>query len=102
MNQFKPGDWIRHKLLRTVHKCVSINNGEFDNKISVIPSPSFDSEYMTEYILWTPKEGEWVVIADDITPDLWAVFKFNNHSRTKQILPLQFLGTLKDQHGNTH
>ncbi len=47
--------------------------------------------------LWQPKVGEWVVIADDIIPNLYAVFQFNNHSKDRQILPFAFLQTLKDQ-----
>ena len=97
MNSFKPGDWVRHIAFKSKHKCISINDGEFDDKVSVTNSPSFDNEFMIDYELWQPKVGEWVVIADDITPDLYAVFQFNNHSRDRQILPLAFLQTLKDQ-----
>ena len=57
--KFKVNDWVRHKRLRTTHRCTYVNGGEFDNKISTIPSLSFDSEYMCDYELWQPKEGEW-------------------------------------------
>ena len=97
MNSFKPGNWVRHIAFKSKHKCISINDGEFDDKVSVTNSPSFDNEFMIDYELWQPKVGEWVVIADDITPDLYAVFQFNNHSKDRQILPLAFLQTLKDQ-----
>ena len=79
MNSFKPGDWVH------------------------IPSLNTEpAQYRSDLChlgleLWHPKVGEWVVIADDITPDLYAVFQFNNHSRDRQILPLAFLQTLKDQ-----
>ena len=79
MNSFKPGDWVD------------------------IPSLNTEpAQYRSDLChlgleLWQPKVGEWVVIADDITPDLYAVFQFNNHSRDRQILPLAFLQTLKDQ-----
>ena len=89
MNSFKPGDWVRYKGITQIshitHTGYHLSNG-----------------YITkgdngEMKLWQPKLGEWVVIADDITPDLYAVFQFNNHSRDRQILPLAFLQTLKDQ-----
>ena len=79
MNSFKPGDWVD------------------------IPSLNTEpAQYRSDLChlgleLWQPKVGEWVVIADDITPDLYAVFQFNNHSKDRQILPLAFLQTLKDQ-----
>ena len=59
MNPFKPGDWVRHIAFKSKHKCISINNGEFDNKVSVTNSPSFDNEFMIDYELWQPKVGEW-------------------------------------------
>ena len=89
MNSFKPGDWVRYKGITQIshitHTGYHLSNG-----------------YITkgdngEMKLWQPKAGEWVVIADDITPDLYAVFQFNNHSKDRQILPLAFLQTLKDQ-----
>ena len=79
MNSFKPGDWV------------------------YIPSLNTEpAQYRSDLChlgleLWHPKVGEWVVIADDITPDLYVVFQFNNHSRDRKILPLAFLQTLKDQ-----
>ena len=79
MNSFKPGDWVD------------------------IPSLNTEpAQYRSDLChlgleLWQPKLNEWVVIADDITPDLYVVFKFNNHSKDRQILPLAFLQTLKDQ-----
>ena len=79
MNSFKPGDWVN------------------------IPSLNTEpAQYRSDLChlgleLWQPEVGEWVVIADDITPDLYAVFQFNNHSKDRQILPLAFLQTLKDQ-----
>ncbi len=54
------GVWVRHKQLGSVHKVKTINTGEFDNKISVTNSPSFDGEYMNDYILWLPKEDEYI------------------------------------------
>ena len=59
MSSFKPGDWVRHKRLKSVHMCKAINTGEFDDKISVTNSPSFDQEFMTDYILWQPETNEW-------------------------------------------
>ena len=89
MNSFKPGDWVRYKGITQIshitHTGYHLSNGYITKG---------DNEEMK---LWKPKAGEWVVIADDITPDLYAVFQFNNHSRDRQILPLAFLQTLKDQ-----
>lgn len=104
MYQFKPGDWItsiRYNHLNPV-KIKSTYKSSTRPDILGLKSEGGIVLYSDEVELWTPKKGEWVVIADDSTPDLYAVFKFNNHSRTKQILPLQFLHTLKEQHGNTH
>lgn len=52
--------WVRHKHLGTAHKVKAINGGEFDDKISVTNSPSFDGEYMREYIPWLPKEDDYI------------------------------------------
>ena len=79
MNSFKPGDWVDIPSLNT--KPVQYRSDLCHLGLE----------------LWQPKVGEWVVIAADITPDLYAVFQFNNHSRDRQILPLAFLQTLKDQ-----
>ena len=79
MSSFKPGDWV------------------------YIPSLNTEpAQYRSDLChlgleLWQPKLNEWVVIADDITPDLYAVFQFNNHSKDRQILPFAFLQTLKDK-----
>ena len=59
MNPFKPGNWVRHIAFKSKHKCISINDGEFDDKVSVTNSPSFDNEFMIDYELWHPKVGEW-------------------------------------------
>lgn len=79
MNSFKPGDWVYIPSLNTE------------------PVQYYSDLCHLGLELWQPKVGEWVVIADDITPDLYAVFQFNNHSKDRQILPLAFLQTLKDQ-----
>lgn len=60
MQNFKVGDWVRHQRLKTIHKVLAINCGEFDDKICVSNSPTFDQEFMNDYILWEPKVGEWV------------------------------------------
>ena len=79
MSLFKLGDWVDIPSLNTepVQYCSDLCHLGLE--------------------LWQPEVGEWVVIADDITPDLYAVFQFNNHSKDRQILPLAFLQTLKDQ-----
>ena len=79
MNSFKPGDWVH---------IPSLNTEPVQYRLDLCH---------LGLELWQPKAGEWVVIADDITPDLYAVFQFNNHSRDRQILPFAFLQTLKDQ-----
>ncbi len=79
MNSFKPGDWV------------------------YIPSLNTEPvQYRSDLChlgleLWKPTVGEWVVVASDITPDLYAVFQFNNHSTDRQMFPFAFLQTLKDQ-----
>ena len=79
MNSFKPGDWV------------------YIHSLNTEPVQYYSDLCHLGLELWQPKVGEWVVIADDITPDLYAVFQFNNHSKDRQILPLPFLQTLKDQ-----
>ena len=99
MSSFKPGDWVvgskvcrKPKRFTTVSKLKEIQGADF-----AYPYILEDGSYCEIIKLWKPKVGEWVVVADDITPDLYAVFQFNNHSTDRQILPLVFLQTLKDQ-----
>ena len=80
MEQFKVGNFVRHKILRTAHKCTSINEGEFSNKISTVPSISFDSEYMNQYELWFPEPGEWVIPDTGVNEDMFVVMKYNGVS----------------------
>ena len=97
-NEFKVGDWVTlkyksytrpYKVLEVMLNEVLLNTGEY---------PKRDNLWKLEDCShWIPKVGDWVVIADDITSNLYAVFQFNNHSRDRQILPLAFLQTLKDQ-----
>lgn len=79
MSSFKPGDWVYIPSLNT-------EPAQYRSDLCYLGLE-----------LWQPKVGEWAVIADDITPDLYAVFRFNNHSKDRQILPFAFLQTLKDQ-----
>ena len=65
MSSFKPGDWVRHIAFKSKHKCISINDGEFDDKVSVTNSHSFDNEFMIDYELWQPKVGEWCWFWDE-------------------------------------
>ena len=93
MSSFKPGDWIQ---------CTYANGTKFvAQAVSETSVKEAGRVYPTtldsDWVAWQPEEGEWVVIADDITPDLYAVFQFNNHSKDRQILPFAFLQTLKDQ-----
>ena len=100
MNPFKPGDWvIASKVCKKPKKFTIIAKLKKIKSVSTYAYPYIleDGNYCETVKLWQPKEGEWVVIADDITPDLYAVFQFNNHSKDGQILPLAFLQTLKDQ-----
>ena len=89
--EFKTGDWVKYK---------DQQNNLTYKVIELLPNDLIDigdtitDKYDIE--LWQPKNGEWVVIADDIIPDLYAVFQFNNHSRDRPIYPLEFLQTLKD------
>ena len=100
MNSFKPGDWvIASKVCKKPKKFTIIAKLKKIKSVSTYAYPYIleDGNYCETVKLWQPKVGEWVVIADDITPDLYAVFQFNNHSKDRQILPLAFLQTLKDQ-----
>ena len=93
MNSFKPGDWVR-VIEGHAKDYVFKVTGLLDTNILLGNCFNYKADHCK---LWIPKQGEWVVIADDITPDLYAVFQFNNHSKDRQILPLAFLQTLKDQ-----
>ena len=100
MSSFKPGDWvIASKVCKKPKKFTIIAKLKKIKSVSTYAYPYIleDGNYCETVKLWQPKVGEWVVIADDITPDLYAVFQFNNHSKDRQILPLAFLQTLKDQ-----
>ena len=100
MSSFKPGDWIiASNVCGKSKKFTIISKLKESRRVSTHEYPYIleDGNYCKAVELWQPKVGEWVVIADDITPDLYAVFQFNNHSRDRQILPLAFLQTLKDQ-----
>ena len=98
MSKFKPGDWVvgskvcrKPKKFTTVSKLKEIQGVDF-----AYPYILEDGSYCEIIKLWRPKVGEWVVVADDITPDLYAVFQFNNHSTDRQMFPLAFLQSLKD------
>ena len=101
MNSFKPGDWIILSNSSDSRSLAQVKETYSDsNKAKLYwPSENYTAvcSEMQYYELWQPKPNEWVVIADDITPDLYAVFQFNNHSKDRQILPFAFLQTLKDQ-----
>ena len=88
MSSLKPGDWIEITYTSIYHMKPFITKYISDELIN--------SKFIKSIKLWQPKVGEWVVVADDITPDLYAVFQFNNHSTDRQILPLVFLQSLKD------
>ena len=88
--QFKIGDWVRHKHLHSIHLCTDINYGEFDNKISTKPALNFSSEFMDEYELWQPKEGEWVYSIKDT--DLFEVYRYKHYTNPRQCQP--FIGAL--------
>lgn len=98
MNSFKPGDWIKSTRYPNLRPIQITSIYESNTRPGILGLKSKGTVlYSDEVELWHPKVGEWVVIADDITPDLYAVFQFNNHSKDRQILPLAFLQTLKDQ-----
>lgn len=98
MSSFKPGDWV----ILSNDTCLAQVKETYpdSNKAKLYWHSEKSTGICSEiqyYELWQPKAGEWVVIADDVIPDLYAVFQFNNHSKDRQILPLAFLQTLKDQ-----
>ncbi len=100
MSTFKLGDWVistkypKANPIKIQHQH-AIDTGVLGTYANSKGQASL--LYAEECKLWQPNPGEWVVIADDITPDLYAVFQFNNHSKDRQILPFAFLQTLKDQ-----
>ena len=93
MSSFKPGDWIQCTYANGTNFVVQVVSETSVKEAGRVYPTTLDSDWVT----WQPKAGEWVVIADDITPNLYAVFQFNNHSKDRQILPFAFLQTLKDQ-----
>ena len=98
MNSFKLGDWVIHG--KDLHRVLLVDINETNGSyMCIVNIPYFKDTWLpqSKFKRWTPKVGEWVVIADDITPDLYAVFQFNNHSKDRQILPFAFLQTLKDK-----
>ena len=101
MSSFKPGDWIILSSSSDSRSLAQVKETYLDSNKAKLYWPSENSTAvcpeMQYYELWQPKVGEWVVIADDITSDIYVVFQFNNHSKDRQILPLAFLQTLKDQ-----
>lgn len=60
MQEIEIGSFVRHKYLKSKHIVQAINCGEFGDKISVAPSPSFDHEFMSDYMLWEPELYEIV------------------------------------------
>ena len=60
MEEIKIGSFVRHKHIGSKHVVKSINHGEFEDKISVTNSISFDNEFMSDYILWEPELNEIV------------------------------------------
>lgn len=93
MNAFKPGDWIQCTYANGTKFVVQVVSETSVKEAGRVYPTTLDSDW----VAWQPEAGEWVVIADDITPDLYTVFQFNNHSTDRQILPFAFLKTLKDQ-----
>ena len=93
MTNFKLGDWVRVIEGHAKNHIFKVT-GLLGTDILLGNCFNYKADHCE---LWTPEVGEWVVVADDITPDLYAVFQFNNHSKDRQILPLAFLQTLKDQ-----
>ena len=101
MSSFKPGNWVILSSSSDSRSLAQVKETYLGSNKAKLYWPSENStavcSEMQYYELWQPKPNEWVVIADDITPDLYAVFQFNNHSKDRQILPFAFLQTLKDQ-----
>lgn len=63
--QFKVCDFVRHRHLKTCHIVTNINQGEFSDKISTRPSLSFDDDFSSEYIKWTPSHKELCYFTHD-------------------------------------
>ena len=100
MSSFKPGDWVvASKVCKKPKKFTIIAKLKEIRSVFTYAYPYIleDGNYCETVELWQPKAGEWVVVADYITPNLYTVFQFNNYNTDRQILPLAFLQTLKDQ-----
>ena len=92
MSSFKPGDWIQCEYASGTKFVAKVMTETTIKEGGRIYSTTLDKDWQS----WKPEVGEWVVVADDVTPDLYAVFQFNNHSTDRQILPFSFLQSLKD------
>ena len=64
-HKFKIGDFVRHRHSKTCHIVTNINQGEFSDKISTRPSLSFDDDFSSEYIKWTPSHKELCYFTHD-------------------------------------
>ena len=73
--KFKAGDFIRHRHLKTCHIVTNINQGEFSDKISTRPSLSFDDDFSSEYIKWTPSHKELCYFTHDTNTKTSAILR---------------------------
>lgn len=98
-SELKIGDWVQTKdsdgTLGTPLILTSIDysnpKGLSYNRFNWIGSATG-----TKLIKWKPQQGEWVVVEDDITPELYVVFQYKGQEG-RNIVPLAFLNTLKDK-----
>lgn len=89
--QPKVGEWIQCEYASGYRTIAKVMTETTIAKDGMIYSTTLDKNWQP----WKPRVDEWVVVADDITPDLYAVFQFNNHSTDRQMFPLAFLQSLK-------
>ena len=74
-SQFKVCDFVRHRHLKTCHIVTNINQGEFSDKISTRPSLSFDDDFSSEYIKWTPSHKELCYFTHDTNTKTSAILR---------------------------
>ena len=90
MQQFKVGDWVRHKESNNIYqvKGFSIHGQtkgflQVPDEYNLLPS--------SECELWQPKEGEWV-IPNTKTTESFSVFRYTKNYKGLELQP--FIGEL--------
>lgn len=78
--EFKIGDWVYPPNRNTPIQ---------------VKKDMFGQSY-TNWKIWKPQEGEWVCMKDFDLDNVYAIFKYNSNRIPKEIYPLDFIQTLKE------